>query len=203
MYSWHVICFDNEIGARYAGMLEPTSETGKGMPRTMENSTAAEGAGRLNGRCSDCRGVTLIEIMVVLIVIGILLSLAVPALVKARVASKQKSAEATVQMLAAAIKEMAWDTGQWPTKQARTAKDKECWNLTVSSAGLMANDGGFKNWNGPYIREIPLDPWGNPYFFDSDYRIGWKDYAVVGSFGPNGIGRNVYDSDNIYVIIDE
>jgi hypothetical protein len=50
---------------------------------------------------------------------------------------------------------------------------------------------------------IPLDPWGHPYFFDTDYDIdpsgGVTNAAVIGSFGPNGVGQNVYDSDNIYI----
>ena len=38
-------------------------------------------------------------------------------------------------------------------------------------------------------------------FLDCDYEIDGVDYVVVGSFGPNKVGMNVYDSDNLYVIV--
>ncbi len=34
-----------------------------------------------------------------------------------------------------------------------------------------------------------------------NYQVGGVDYAVVGSFGPNKDGKNVYDSDDIYLIL--
>ena len=56
-------------------------------------------------------------------------------------------------------------------------------------------------------REDPLptsrkDPWGSDYFFDPDYRINGVMWPVVGSFGPNRVGPNQYDSDDIYYIVD-
>jgi len=38
---------------------------------------------------------------------------------------------------------------------------------------------------------------------DEDYNIDGVDYTVIGSFGPNGIGPNVYDDDDIIIILDE
>jgi hypothetical protein len=40
------------------------------------------------------------------------------------------------------------------------------------------------------------------YFFDSDYRIQKTLYAVVGSFGPNRRGRNQYDEDDVYAVLE-
>ena len=34
-----------------------------------------------------------------------------------------------------------------------------------------------------------------------DYEIDGWDYVVIGSFGPNGEGHNVYDVDNVIVIL--
>jgi hypothetical protein len=39
------------------------------------------------------------------------------------------------------------------------------------------------------------------YFFDPDYYIGGVKYPVLGSFGPNKVGKNVYDSDDVYLVL--
>jgi len=75
------------------------------------------------------------------------------------------------------------------------------WDLNAANAGLVATNGGFPNWDGPYMQSVPKDPWGSDYFFDLDYRIDGKDFAVVGSFGPNKVGKNLYDSDDIILIL--
>jgi hypothetical protein len=60
------------------------------------------------------------------------------------------------------------------------------------------------------MKYIPLDPWGNPYFLDTDYQVdangnpcqsSCTEVAALGSFGPNGVGQNVYDSDDIILIV--
>jgi hypothetical protein len=48
---------------------------------------------------------------------------------------------------------------------------------------------------------VPEDPWGNDYFLDTDYEINGVDYIVLGSFGPNGVGQNLYDDDDVIKII--
>ena len=41
------------------------------------------------------------------------------------------------------------------------------------------------NWRGPYTsREIPLDPWGNPYVYESPGANG-EDFSIT-SYGADG-----------------
>jgi hypothetical protein len=79
----------------------------------------------------------------------------------------------------------------------------ELWNLNAAAAGLTANGGAWSGWTGPYLTSVPTDPWGNNYFLDEDYDIDGVDYVVIGSFGPNGVGPNNYDADNIIIILQE
>jgi len=148
-------------------------------------------------------GFTLIELMIVIVCIGLLTSIAVPVYSKARNSSRIRQAEADLQIISAGILQLAYDTGLWPGRLARNSThNPELWDLSVARAGLIATDGLFPNWQGPYVPSIPRDPWGANYFFDPDYTAGSRVRVVVGSFGPNGNGRNIYDSDNIFVLLD-
>ena len=148
-------------------------------------------------------GLSLVEMTIVMLIIGILATMSVPFYIRVRAKSKIREAESQVALLAAAIQRLAWDTGNWPGGVNRGAiQNPELWDLTTAAAGLLTCDSTkFTNWKGPYIRSIPLDPWGKRYFFDPDYTTGGKTLPVVGSFGPNKVGPNVYDSDNVIVVL--
>lgn len=156
------------------------------------------------------RGFTLIELLVVIAIIGILSSTVLASLNSARQKSRMAAAQAEIDQIRKAALLLESDTLEWPGH--KTVDDiesgvsgNEIWDLNDPSAGLVATDGAFPGWNGPYIQQIPLDPWGNPYFFDTDYDIdpgaGQTWGAVIGSFGPNGQGQNLYDSDDIYAVV--
>ncbi len=159
------------------------------------------------------RGFTLVELLVSMGIIGLLVSVGTVAVSNARESANIKQATAQVRQIRTAIDLLELDTGLWPgpdppgPQVAYTVScggsANEVWNLDSSDAGLVGTNGLYSGWGGPYITEIPLDPWGNPYFFDTDYDAGTgnPDAAVLGSFGPNGNGQNVYDSDNIIEVL--
>ena len=104
----------------------------------------------------------------------------------------------TLRNLQHVIVLLANNTERWPgPNSVGVAANQEVWDLNSSNAGLVAATADFPDWNGPYIQSLPKDPWGSDYFFDPDYSI---NYAVVSSFGPNMVGQNVYDADDIYLI---
>lgn len=155
-------------------------------------------------------GFTLMEMLVVLAVIGILASFVIVRLSEARRTARAVQARAEVNQIRKAISMLENDTGEWPGHRPiddvqSGISGGEMWNLNIPGAGLVATDGAYVRWRGPYITTVPFDPWGNSYFFDPDYDVdpgaGQTWAAVVGSFGPNGIGQNVYDSDDIYEIL--
>ncbi|MCD6418440.1 prepilin-type N-terminal cleavage/methylation domain-containing protein [bacterium] len=154
-------------------------------------------------------GFTLVELMVVVVIVGVLASLAVA---RYRIATQKfKIAEATLwcNRIAKAIDTMGSETGEYPGHTPAGFvcywAHNEVWDLNSGRAGLVHDDpdNPFPEWNGPYINKVPLDPWGNKYAWDSDYylRDERKWVAAVISFGPNGRGPNHYDDDNIIVIV--
>ena len=155
-------------------------------------------------------GFTLIELLVVIAIIGVLASIVLAALNNARQNARLAKAQGEVDQIMKAIAMLETDTNQWPGHTtildiSSAVSGNEIFDLSVPEAGLVATDGSFPNWGGPYLSMIPVDSWGNNYFFDTDYDIdptaGLQWAAGVGSFGPNGDGPNVYDVDNIFRVI--
>ena len=61
-----------------------------------------------------------------------------------------------------------------------------------SLEGLRENNDGRASWNGPYLRrEVPLDPWGFEYVYESSGR----GFTLL-SYGPDGeVGGEGDDAD--------
>ncbi len=161
------------------------------------------------GRAKNQGGFTIIELMICVAIIGILASIAIPNYVRYRERAMVARAQSDLRASEQAVWMLALDTGLYPNKdmvgELLGGLEKE--DLNDEECGLTGADDDFlvAGWAGPYIKEVPKDPWGNDYFFDNDYYNnddGW-DYVVIGSYGPNGVGKNQYDDDDIIQILSE
>ncbi|MDP2593317.1 MAG: type II secretion system protein GspG [bacterium] len=169
------------------------------------------------------KGFSLVEILIVIGILSVLSTVVVTALNIARLKAQTVQAEIVINQLNIAIESLAADTGFWPGREAAaggpepqevgkvscgaSASNNEVQDLGDPQAGLTADSGDYTGWDGPYIREVPLDPWGNKYFFDTDYELdGYEEgerAVVIGSYGQNGVGNNLYDEDDIIRVIFE
>lgn len=116
-------------------------------------------------------GFTLIEIMVVVIIISILGAIIAPNIFK-------RAHDARVVAAKNGI-------GTIETQMALYKLDNFAFPNTGQGIGALVTDPGKRTWNGPYLDEIPKDPWGADfqYQFPGTRNVNGFD---VWSFGADG-----------------
>lgn len=126
------------------------------------------------------RGFTLIELLIVIVILGLLLSLVAPTMFSKVGSAQKKTAMAQMQMLSTALDTYRLDVGGFPE----------------SLAELRA--GKAPGWDGPYLpRELPMDPWGNPYVYTVQTDNPAQPYLLM-SYGKDG--RQGGDDDNADIV---
>ncbi len=118
-------------------------------------------------------GFTLIEIMVVILILGLLATIVVQSLRGATDKAKRVKAQADIAELKTGLDRYYLDAGSYPTS------DQGLQSLVAAPSGgnVPAN-----YESGGYLQSIPKDPWGNPYYYQSD-----GNSYVLKSFGADGV----------------
>ena len=97
-------------------------------------------------------GFTLLELITVVAIVGILSVIAIPAYSGFKDRAKIALVRADLRNIQRAMEMLASDTEKWPGPiDVGATADPEVMDLNSSQAGLVATNGGFPNWNGPYI----------------------------------------------------
>jgi general secretion pathway protein G len=126
---------------------------------------------RRNRRPAEA-GVTLIEMLVVVTIIGLFVALVGPGLFKKADAAKITATRSQIESFMTALGQYKLDTGIFPT----------------SEQGLIAlrvRPGDMAQWAGPYMpKDIPNDPWGHDYVYKFPGDHG--DEPEIVSFGADG-----------------
>ena len=136
-------------------------------------------------RSSHCkahsrRGFSLLEILVVLVIIGILISYVGPKVLGRASQARQQKAFADFRTIETALKIYRLDNYRYPN----------------SAQGLEAlvrrPDSGGNNWKeGGYLDRLPKDPWGHPYNYQHPGQHGELDIFTLGADGiVGGDGEN-------------
>jgi general secretion pathway protein G len=141
---------------------------------------------RQNRRQADA-GVTLIEMMIVLVIIGIIAALIVPNVIGRPDQARVAVARTDLRTIAASLEMYRLDNRSYPTAAQGLAA------LTAAPTEQPVP----VNWaTGGYLPNVPQDPWGNSYIYKMPGEAGLYDLTSLGADGVAG-GEGV-DSDLRY-----
>src|SRR5271170_3135735 len=134
----------------------------------------------MNKRVRRQRGVTLIEMMVVVTIIALFAALVLPKMMHQADRAKVTSAHAQIDSFSTALGSYKLDTGTYPTTEQ-------------GLQALRVKPEAVSNWQGPYLpQDVPLDPWQHPYVYKYPGEHG--DEPDIISYGldgqPGGEGNN-------------
>ena len=126
-------------------------------------------------------GVTLIEMLVVVTIIGLFVALVAPSMFKKADQARITAARNQIHNFMTALGAYKLDTGLFPTTEQ-------------GLIALRVKPSESNQWNGPYMpMDVPKDPWGHDYVykFPGDHSDE-PDIVCYGADGqPGGDGINV------------
>jgi len=137
-------------------------------------------------KIKSTHGFTLIELMVVIVILGILVSFIAPKIMGRPDEAKQVKARIQMESMETAIKLYKLDNGIYPmTEQGLQALVEQPQTGTLP-----------KKWRkGGYLEKgrVPKDPWGNEFIYLSPGAHG--DYDII-SYGADGVpGGEEFNKD--------
>jgi general secretion pathway protein G len=121
------------------------------------------------------RGMTLIEILVVLVLIGIVLGIVGGNFIGKGEKAKADAAKIEIGQISQTLDLYKLEVGRYPTSQE-------------GLQALISAPAGVSNWNGPYWKKsaVPKDPWGNEYRYASPGSKGAYEIVSLGADGKEG-----------------
>lgn len=115
-------------------------------------------------------GFTLVEMLLVVTIIGILAALVIPKIANRSEQARQTAAFADIHGgIKSALDQYNVDVGTYPK----------------SLQDLITPPSNAKNWHGPYLDKLPVDPWQNPYVYYYPGKHTANSYDLL-SVGPDG-----------------
>ncbi len=120
-------------------------------------------------------GFTLVELLVVLAILGMIVALVTPQVLKYLGRAKTETARIEIQTLGNALDLFRLDMQRYPTQEE-------------GLEALVAAPPGADQWSGPYLKQnkVPLDPWGRPYRYRMPGEHGEYDLYSLGPDGSSG-----------------
>jgi len=110
----------------------------------------------------------MIELLIVMVILGLLMSLVAPSMFSKVDSTKVKTAKAQMQMIETALDTYRLDMGRYPVRITELVTSEQ------------------PGWDGPYLpKKVPSDPWGTAYSYKSPGPNG--EMFVLLSYGKDGL----------------
>lgn len=117
-------------------------------------------------------GVTLIEMLVVVVIIAVFAAIVAPRLLNQGDKARVVAAKQQIENFQLALGQFHLDTGTYPTTEQ-------------GLAALRVQPSGVEQWHGPYLqKDVGNDPWGHAYVYK--YPGDHGDEPDVLSYGADG-----------------
>jgi len=117
------------------------------------------------------QGFTLVEMLLVLVILATLAAIVYPKVMGRGEQAKRTAAQAQVASFKTALDSFEVDTGYYP-------KGKNWLN------DLIQQPRDANGWHGPYLDNIPADPWGNPYVYECPGKHNPASYDIYSAGSP-------------------
>jgi general secretion pathway protein G len=120
-------------------------------------------------------GFTLLEILVVIVIIGLLIGLVAPAVLRQLGGARISIAKQSIERLGSVLDLYKLDVGSYPSSDQ-------------GLEALVQQPTGADSWNGPYIQggKLPRDPWNHPYLYQDPSTRQGLPYDLC-SHGPDNV----------------
>jgi general secretion pathway protein G len=122
-------------------------------------------------------GFTLLEMLVVVAILGLLIGMVAPAVLRQLGGARTSIAQQSIQRLSTVLDIYKLDVGSFPTTEQ-------------GLQALIAQPASVPRWNGPYLKgeATPADAWGRPYVYRSPSSRSGREYDLCsrGATGQTG-----------------
>lgn len=132
------------------------------------------------------KGFTLMEMLVVMALIALLAGIAVPVYLGRADQARVDKVESDFATIATALSLYKFDNAVLPTTEQGL-------RALVRKPELSPVPSRYRQ--GGYLRELPLDPWGNPYVYLSPSRDGEREFELLSRGADGEPGGEDIDAD--------
>jgi general secretion pathway protein G len=133
------------------------------------------GVSRRRGPRGRQSGMTMMELLAVLVIIGIVMGVVGSKFFGQAEEAKRKAAKIEINQIGQSLDLYKLEVGRYPT-------------TSEGLQALITAPSGVSNWNGPYWKNgaAPQDPWKNDYKYTSPGQHGAYDIISMGPDGKEG-----------------